>query len=178
MDAPMPQIATLKFNLADITLVRGLLLKSLNNGGPMRTQSLPSAQVSIPHEIDFPYDISFIDCSPSPAIRFQIEYYLAKLSKISDRITDCKVSVRIPHKHSVVRFFHINVSLDLPGRRIAVSREPEVKEEHTDIQTAISSSFHKLTRQLTTFLNERKFHRPNGSPAPEPKLDSEVETET
>ena len=109
-----------------------------------------------PSEISFPYDISFIDCEPSDAVRFQIELYLAKVGKLSDRITDCKVAVRIPHKHSSNRFFHIHILLDLPGKRIATSREPEIKDQHTDIQTAISSAFHKLIRQTVTFLEERK----------------------
>jgi ribosome-associated translation inhibitor RaiA len=106
-------------------------------------------------EIGFPYEISFIDSDPSDGVRFQIEQYLAKLSRLSTRITDCKVVVRIPHKRGGNRFFHIHVALDLPGKRLAVSREPEMKEEHTEIQTAISATFHKLTRQLEDHLKSR-----------------------
>jgi ribosome-associated translation inhibitor RaiA len=103
----------------------------------------------------FPFEISFQDTEPSDAIRFQIVQYLAKLGRLSDRITDCKVVVRIPHKRSGNRFFHIHAALDLPGKRIAVSREPEVKDEHTDIHTAISATFHKLIRQMEDYLRSR-----------------------
>ena len=106
-------------------------------------------------EITFPYDIQFVDCPPSDAVRFQVEQYLVKLNRLSNRITDCRVSVRIPHKHGGNRFFHVHASLDMPGRRIAVSREPEIREERTDVHTAISSTFHKLTRQLEDHLKSR-----------------------
>lgn len=103
----------------------------------------------------FPYDISFQDTEPSDAIRFQIVQYLAKLGKLSSRITDCKVVVRIPHRRGGNRFFHIHATLDLPGKRIVVSREPEVKDEHTEIKTAISATFHKLIRQMEEYLRIR-----------------------
>ena len=106
-------------------------------------------------EIYFPYEISFKDTESSDAIRFQIEQYLAKLSRLFDRITDCRVVVSIPHKRSGNRFFHVHATMDLPGKRIAVSREPEVKDEHTEIHTAISSTFHKLTRQMEDYLRSR-----------------------
>lgn len=109
-------------------------------------------------QIQFPYDISFVDCEPSEAIRFQIEEHLARLNHLYDRITDCKVAVRIAHKTSKNRFFHINILLDLPGKKIAVSREPETKSEHSEPHAAIRDAFHKLTRQLEDFLDVRKDH--------------------
>src|SRR4051812_24676165 len=81
--------------------------------------------------IYFPYEVSFVDCEPSAAARFQVEQQLAKLSRIHNRITDCKVIIRIPHKHrmNTNRIFHIHISLDVPGKRLAVSREPELNDE-------------------------------------------------
>jgi ribosome-associated translation inhibitor RaiA len=105
--------------------------------------------------IAFPYEISFKNTEPSEAARFQIAQYLAKLSQLSDRITDCKVVVSIPHKRSGNRYFHIHAALDLPGKRIAVSRDPEFKDAHAEIQVAISSCFHKLTRQMEDYLRTR-----------------------
>jgi ribosome-associated translation inhibitor RaiA len=105
--------------------------------------------------INFSFEISFKDTEPSDAARFQIAQYLAKLGQLSDRITDCRVVVSIPHKRSGNRYFHIHATLDLPGKRLAVSREPETKEEHTDIHTAISACFHKLTRQMEDYLRTR-----------------------
>ena len=112
--------------------------------------------------IHFPYDISFVDCEPSDAVRFQVEEHLSRLNHFYDRITDCKIAVRIPHKHSEhskARFFHVNIQLDLPGKRIAVSREPEIERPHTEVGPAIRDAFHKLTRQLEDFVQLRKNHK-------------------
>lgn len=109
--------------------------------------------------IRFPYDISFADSESSPATVAKIEKYLAKLDRFYDRITDCKVFVRIPHKHGGARFFHIHIQLDLPGKRIAVSREPEANDDHTDIQMAIKDAFDKAIRQMEDFVRVRKEHK-------------------
>lgn len=128
--------------------------------GPAKSPAVNHA----PAEIQFPYDISFVDCEPSEAVRFQIEEYLTRLNHVYDRITDCKIAVRIAHKASKNRFFHINILLDLPGKKIAVSREPETKSEHSEPHAAIRDAFHKLTRQLEDFLDVRKDHSRKARP--------------
>lgn len=106
--------------------------------------------------VPFPYDISFADSAPSPATRVKIEEQLMRLSRFYDRIQDCKVFVRIPHKHGGLRQFHINIQLDIPGKRIAVSRDPEVNDSHSDIKMAIKDAFDKAIRQLEDFLKLRR----------------------
>lgn len=113
-----------------------------------------------PAAIRFPYDISFADCDTSPATMTRIESYLAKLNRHYDRITDCKVFVRIPHNHGP-KIFHIHIQLDIPGKRLAVSRDTEMDDSHAAIQSAIKDAFKKITRQLEDYVsarNDRKGH--------------------
>jgi ribosomal subunit interface protein len=112
--------------------------------------------------IYFPYDISFADCESSPATIAKIEGHLAKLERYYDRITDCKVIVRIPHKHGGLRFFHVHIQLDVPGKRLAVSREPEATDDSTDIGAAIKIAFEKITHQLVEFTHARNQSSRNG----------------
>ncbi|MBX3021404.1 MAG: ribosome-associated translation inhibitor RaiA [Bdellovibrionales bacterium] len=112
--------------------------------------------------VPYPYDIRFADCENSPATRTYIEEYLERMAHFYDRITYGRVTVRIPHKHGGVRFFHIHVQLDVPGRRLAVSREPEANEKHTDIRLAIRDAFHKMTRQLEDFVKTRNESKRKG----------------
>ena len=125
--------------------------------------SLPTADATIP----FPYEIRFVDTDTSEAARDQIEVYLARLTHFYDRITFARVNVRVPHKHGHKRLYHIHVEVDMPGRLIAVSREPEVTDKHLDIRTAIRDAFHKVTRQVESFNKERKHHKGHASAAPE-----------
>lgn len=108
---------------------------------------------------NFPYDITFADCDPSPAMQALIERYLAKLARFQDRIIDAEVVVRIPHKHGQRRFFHIHVKIDVPGRQIVVAREPEVRPDHTSIAIAIHDAFDKVTRQLEDHVSLRRNRR-------------------
>lgn len=121
----------------------------------MNDQTLARQESEERPEIYFPYDISFADCETSPATIAKIEAHLAKLERYYDRITDCKVIVRIPHRHSGLRYFHVHIQLDVPGKRLAVSREPEAKEDATDIGTAIKIAFEKITHQLVEFTHAR-----------------------
>ena len=111
--------------------------------------------------IPFPYDIAFVDTDTSDAVRGQIEEHLARLSHFYDRITYARVNVRVPHKHGGFRMFHIHVEVDVPGRRLAATREPELDDKHTEPRLAIRDAFHKVTRQLEDFVkqrNEKKGH--------------------
>ncbi len=108
--------------------------------------------------IGFPYDISFADSETSPATVERIETYLAKLSQRYDRITDCRVIVRIPHNHGP-KLFHVHIQLDVPGKRLAVGRDNEPDDSHSEIQTAIKDAFQKITRQLDDFTKIRKEHK-------------------
>ena len=113
---------------------------------------MQEAQVEL---IPFPYDIRFTDSESSPAVCFLVEEQLLKLSRIHDRITDCRVAVTIPHKHSHARHFHVQIQLDVPGKRLAVSRDPKKDDGHMEIRRAVHDAFHKLTRQLEDFLKAR-----------------------
>jgi hypothetical protein len=109
--------------------------------------------------VPFPYDISFADCASSEATRMKIEEQMLRLARVYDRIQDVKVVVRIPHRHGSLRQFHINIQVDVPGKRIAVSRDPEVGDDHMDIGMAIRDSFTKAVRQLECFAKLKRGHR-------------------
>lgn len=119
--------------------------------------SIPAASEST---IRFPYDITFADSATSPATVERIETYLAKLDRHYPRITDAKVFVRIPHKTGP-KLFHLHIQLDIPGKRLAVSRDVEVDDSHAEIQTAIKDAFQKITRQLDDYVKIRKDHKPH-----------------
>lgn len=120
---------------------------------------LESQEVVVP----FPYDIQFADCDVSPATRYFIEENFARLAHFYDRITYARAIVRIPHKHGGVRLFHIHLQLDVPGRVLVVSREPEADDAHIEIHVAIRDAFAKLTRQLEDFVKARKNHKGQGA---------------
>jgi ribosome-associated translation inhibitor RaiA len=144
-------------------LVRALLLSKDYQEEVPAMQTTTSETDNIP----FPYDIRFVDSETSEAVRFQVEDHLRKLAHHYDRITYCSVAIGIPHKRGTARFFSIHIVLDVPGKRIAVSRDHENYEEHTQIRTVVNDAFHKLTRQLEDFLRVRSDRKVEVRQAPE-----------
>jgi ribosomal subunit interface protein len=124
----------------------------MNSTNPVESE-LPTGP-SVP----FPFDVSFVDSETSPAVRYQIEEHLERLSHFYDRITYAHVYVRIPHKHGR-RSFHVHVQLDVPGRRIAVSRDCEDSDKLMDVHIAVRDAFNKVTRQLEDFAKVRRGHK-------------------
>lgn len=125
------------------------------------TNSLDTALPSVSADgvVPFPYDVRFVDCEVSPAVRHLCEEYLARMAHFYDRIDFGRVYLRIPHKHGHNRFFHVHVQLDIPGRRLVASREPEVNDKHMDVRLAIRDAFHSLQRELVDFTKRRNSHK-------------------
>lgn len=133
----------------------------------MNQAEVVSSSVPMSERPTFPYEITFVDCSPSPAVQAKIEKHLAKIERLHHRIIASEVIVRIPHKHGHQRYFHIHIQLDIPGQRIVVSREPEADETHTDVYVAVRDAFTRLTRKLEHFLKQKKDRRARFHQAPE-----------
>lgn len=132
----------------------------MNSMSPAEATELPD-ESSVP----FPFEVSFVDSETSPAVRYQIEEHLARLSHFYDRITFAHVYVRIPHKHRGARSFHIHIQLDVPGRRLVASRDPDATDKHTEIHLAVRDAFSKITRQLEDFVKHRQERKALGHPS-------------
>ncbi len=98
--------------------------------------------------IPFPYTVTFPDFEPSAGVTADIVRYMAKLTKFSDRIVSCHVSVRSPQKNKRTHKYQINVKVNVPGEQIAISREPGKETDHTNIHLAVRDAFKAVERQL------------------------------
>jgi ribosome-associated translation inhibitor RaiA len=78
-----------------------------------------------------------------------IKSWVARLEHSYDRIQRCSVHVEVPHQHQRHgNLFHVRIALTVPGREIAVSREPELDPGHEDVYIAIADAFRAARRQL------------------------------
>lgn len=108
----------------------------------------------------FPYEVTFVDAPPSPFIQAKIDRQMAKWGRLYERIVDGRVTVHRPHRHHGLKHFHIHIQLDVPGRKIVVSRETERNPDHANIHLAMRDAFAKVTRQLESFVKLRTdYHR-------------------
>jgi ribosomal subunit interface protein len=93
--------------------------------------------------------ITFRDIDPSPALEAKIRERVARLERVFDRLTSCRVIVEAPHRqHTQGKLFHIRIDVTLPGHEIVVGRDPAEHHAHEDARVAVRDAFDALRRRL------------------------------
>ena len=101
--------------------------------------------------------ISFQNMDPSPSVEARIRERIADLEKFYPRITTCSVVVAAPHRHGQKgQTYDVRVRIDVPGRTLAVTRDPGVDHAHEEILVAIRDSFDAMKRQLEDYARKRR----------------------
>lgn len=110
--------------------------------------------------------ISFKGLDSSPLIEDAIRQRIDRLERFHDRITSCRVTVELPHRHGRKgKIFHVHVDITVPGAEIVSGREPEENHAHEDIHVAIRDSFDAATRQLEDVVRKMSSYRMRPEPA-------------
>jgi ribosome-associated translation inhibitor RaiA len=79
----------------------------------------------------------------------------AKLDRIYDRITGCRVVIEAPHRHqNKGNTYHVRIELSVPGGELIVNRDPQI-QEHEDLQVALRDAFAAAQRRLRSYANRR-----------------------
>jgi ribosomal subunit interface protein len=119
---------------------------SLNYYGalPRRKQSM-----------ELPLQITFRHMESSDAVAARIRERAEELERFFNRITSCRVVVECRHpRHHQGNLFRIGVDLKVPGREIAVGRDPAAHHAHEDIYVAIRDAFDTTRRLLEDHVRE------------------------
>jgi ribosome-associated translation inhibitor RaiA len=102
-----------------------------------------------------PLEIVFRNVVHTAEIEKRIRSKAAKLDRICDRITGCRVVVEAPHKHHHKgNTYHVRIELTVPGDEIVVNRDPQ-DQEHTDLGIALRDAFQAAQRQLAAYSRKR-----------------------
>lgn len=99
--------------------------------------------------------ITFKNLPESDALKDLVYKRLDRLDRLFPRIIDCHVLIESPHRHHY-RGNHIRVRVELyvPGKRLVVSRDPDLNSAHKDAQVAVRDSFNSIDRQLQDYARE------------------------
>jgi ribosome-associated translation inhibitor RaiA len=104
----------------------------------------------------FTTEVTFRDLDPSPTLEAFARRCAARLSRVSDRIQRCDVQIELPHRHQQQgRRFHVGVVIALPGRLIAVTRDPGEDGAHDDPYVAVRDAFRAARRRLAAYTRQR-----------------------
>jgi ribosome-associated translation inhibitor RaiA/cold shock CspA family protein len=99
-----------------------------------------------------PVEITFRNLHPSAILQDNVRARVRKLEQACDRLTGCRVLVEAAHRHQHQgRLYHVRIELSVPGRALAVSRDPAAHQAHADVYVAVRDAFAAARRQLERF---------------------------
>ena len=107
--------------------------------------------------MQLPLQITFRHMDSSEAVAARIRERAGELERFSDRIISCRVVVECRHpRRRQGNLFRIRVDLKIPGREIAVGRDPAAHHSHEDVYVAIRDAFDAARRVLEDHVRERR----------------------
>jgi cold shock CspA family protein len=96
-----------------------------------------------------PLQIAFHNMSHDAEIESAIRANAEWLDTYYDRIMSCRVVVDRPHRHHKDgNLYQVRIDLKVPGRELAVKREPSQHTDYRDLDIMIRDAFDDLRRQL------------------------------
>jgi ribosome-associated translation inhibitor RaiA len=114
-----------------------------------------------------PIEIGFHNIEPSASVETEIRERIAKLERLFDGLIRCRVSIEaLHHQHQVGNPVEVHIEMSVPGRELAVSREPHkanLRYQHPDVYQAVRDAFKAAERQLKDYkeqLREPAARRP------------------
>jgi putative sigma-54 modulation protein len=104
-----------------------------------------------------PLQITFHEVPSSDAVEARIREHAAKLDRLFERITSCRVAVEAPHRsHQQGHRFHVVIEMHVPGDQLVVARDPEKNRNHEDVFACIDDAFKDAERLLTDYVRRRR----------------------
>jgi len=105
--------------------------------------------------MDIPLEIAFHHAEPSAEIEALVRKHVRRLEKLYPHLIGCRVSVEMPHKqHRNGNVPEVHIAIRVPGREIAISREPhKVRQRHAapSVQTSVKDAFRAAEQRLKDF---------------------------
>jgi ribosome-associated translation inhibitor RaiA len=92
----------------------------------------------------------------SEALETRIRDEVAALEETCPQITAARVVVEVPTRHRHGGHFVVKVELTVPGKVLAVSRDPQENDTAEDAYAAVGEAFATARRQLVEYVQMRR----------------------
>ena len=102
--------------------------------------------------MQLPPQITFRQMAHSDAVEAKIRQRAEGLDKYYENIISCRFVVHPAHKHKHKgNLFQVNIDLTVPGKELAVTKEPDEHQAHEDVYVSIRDAFDAMRRQLEDY---------------------------
>lgn len=106
-----------------------------------------------------PIQVVFRNIGKSAKVEEAIKEKAEKLAKINDRITACRVTIEMPHKHHTKgNTFEVSLNLSVPEKDIIVKRTSSEEQTNGDegMISTVRDAFDAAKRQLEEHSRKRR----------------------
>ncbi len=104
-----------------------------------------------------PLQIVFRNLEPSDLIAAKIRERVTWLEDYYERIISCRVSIEAPHRHHRRgNLYAVKIDLRVPGKELVISRRPDLRGSHRDMQVVIHEAFDEARRALEDYARKRR----------------------
>lgn len=106
-----------------------------------------------------PIQVVFRNVGKNAKVEQAIKEKAEKLEKINDRITACRVTIEMPHKHHTKgNTFEVSLNLTIPERDIIVKRTSSEEQTNGDegMMSTVRDAFDAAKRQLEEHSRKRR----------------------
>lgn len=104
-----------------------------------------------------PLEVEFRNFESSPALEEEIRQRAEKLEQFARTIISCRVVVERPHnRRQTGDTFQAMIDISVPGKEIAVSRDPGRADVHEDPFVAVRDAFDVAERRLQDYERVRR----------------------
>lgn len=105
-------------------------------------------------------EITFHNLESSESVEAAIRERFAKLERLYDRVTACRVSVEALHRqHRTGNLYEVHIDVLVPGAEIVASKPPQKAKEryaNPDIYVSVKEAFDAAERQLKRFKRQKR----------------------
>ncbi|MBI3898900.1 MAG: ribosome-associated translation inhibitor RaiA [Gammaproteobacteria bacterium] len=104
-----------------------------------------------------PLQLVFRHMDSSPALEKNIREQLASLETHGEPIVSCQVIVEQRHRHHHQgNHFHVRLSVQVAGRELVASRDPDAPHKHENVYVAVHDAVEVMRRQLQDYTQRRR----------------------
>ena len=109
--------------------------------------------------MDIPLEIAFHNIDPTAETESLIREHVDRLEKLYPHLVGCRVSVEMLHKqHRSGNVPEVHIAIRVPGREIAISREPHkpaLRHAAPNVHTSIKDAFRAAEKRLMDFKQQQ-----------------------
>jgi cold shock CspA family protein/ribosome-associated translation inhibitor RaiA len=110
--------------------------------------------------MDIPVEIVFHNTPSKPAVETEIRHRVAKLDRLYEHLTGCRVSVEQLHRrHHTGNLYEVHIDMRVPGDELVVSHEPHRAREKfadPDLGIALRNAFKAAERRLLDYKRKQR----------------------